>query len=74
MSFGSSFNELSVETHLEKVASAIGMDGLAFRLKNAWEVFDRTATGQKHVGVAKPIGGTSRDRTEWVAVWPAIGG
>jgi len=36
----------AVETHLEKVARAIGMDGLAFRLKNAWENGDTTCTGQ----------------------------
>jgi len=36
----------AVETHLEKVAKAIGMDGLAFRLKNAWENGDTTCTGQ----------------------------
>ncbi len=36
----------AVETHLEKVARAIGMDSLAFRLKNAWEEGDKTCTGQ----------------------------
>lgn len=36
----------AVETHLEKVARAINMDGLAFRLKNAWEDGDTTVTGQ----------------------------
>jgi len=36
----------AVESHLEKVARAIGMDSLLFRLKNAWEDGDRTATGQ----------------------------
>jgi putative selenate reductase molybdopterin-binding subunit len=37
----------AVETHLEKVARAIGMDGLAFRLKNAWENGDMTCAGQE---------------------------
>ena len=36
----------AVETHLEKVARAIEMDSLAFRLKNAWEDGDTTCTGQ----------------------------
>ena len=36
----------AVETHLEKVARAIGMDGLTFRLKNAWVNGDTTCTGQ----------------------------
>ena len=36
----------AVETHLEKVARAIGMDSLAFRLHNAWENGDTTCTGQ----------------------------
>jgi CO/xanthine dehydrogenase Mo-binding subunit len=36
----------AVETHLEKVARAIGMDSLAFRLKNAWEDGDTTCAGQ----------------------------
>ena len=36
----------AVETHLEKVARAIGMDSLAFRLKNAWQNGDTTCTGQ----------------------------
>ena len=36
----------AVETHLEKVARAIGMDSLAFRLKNAWENGDTTCAGQ----------------------------
>ena len=36
----------AVETHLEKVARAIGMDSLKFRLKNAWVDGDTTCTGQ----------------------------
>jgi CO/xanthine dehydrogenase Mo-binding subunit len=36
----------AVETHLEKVARAIGMDSLEFRLRNAWENGDTTCTGQ----------------------------
>lgn len=36
----------AVETHLEKVARAIGMDSLAFRLKNCWEDGDKTCAGQ----------------------------
>jgi CO/xanthine dehydrogenase Mo-binding subunit len=42
----------AVEAHLEKIARTIGMDGLAFRLKNAWEEGDRTATGQKLTSVS----------------------
>jgi len=37
----------AVESHLEKVARAVGMDSLAFRLKNAWVDGDVTATGQE---------------------------
>ncbi len=36
----------AVETHLEKVARAINVDSLEFRLKNAWEDGDTTCTGQ----------------------------
>lgn len=36
----------AVETHFDKVARAIGMDPLAFRLKNVWEDGDMTCTGQ----------------------------
>jgi putative selenate reductase molybdopterin-binding subunit len=36
----------AVESHLERVARALGRDGLEFRLQNAWVDGDRTATGQ----------------------------
>ena len=36
----------AVETHMEKVARAIDMDSLAFRLKNAWVDGDTNCTGQ----------------------------
>jgi CO/xanthine dehydrogenase Mo-binding subunit/aerobic-type carbon monoxide dehydrogenase small subunit (CoxS/CutS family) len=36
----------ALETHLEKVARTVGVDSLAFRLKNAWENGDTTCTGQ----------------------------
>ena len=36
----------AVETHMDKVARAVGMDSLAFRLKNAWENGNVTCTGQ----------------------------
>jgi putative selenate reductase molybdopterin-binding subunit len=36
----------ALESHLDKVARKIGMDPLAFRLKNAWENGDTTCTGQ----------------------------
>ena len=35
----------AVETHMDKVARAVGMDSLAFRLKNTWENGDTTCTG-----------------------------
>ena len=37
----------AVETHLDKVARAVGMDSLAFRLKNAWEDGATTCAGQR---------------------------
>ncbi len=42
----------AVETHMEKVARAVGMDGLSFRLKNAWEDGDSTCTGQALAAVS----------------------
>jgi CO/xanthine dehydrogenase Mo-binding subunit len=36
----------ALESHIDKVARKIGMDPLAFRLKNAWENGDTTCTGQ----------------------------
>ena len=42
----------AVETHVDKVARAIGMDGLSFRLKNAWEDGDTTCTGQALAAVS----------------------
>ena len=37
----------ALETHLDKVARAVGMDGLSFRLKNAWDEGDSTCLGQQ---------------------------
>ena len=42
----------AVETHMDKVARAVGMDGLSFRLKNAWEDGDATCTGQALAAVS----------------------
>ena len=42
----------AVETHIDKVARAVGMDGLSFRLKNAWEDGDATCTGQALAAVS----------------------
>jgi CO/xanthine dehydrogenase Mo-binding subunit len=41
----------AVETHMEKLARAVNMDSLQFRLKNAWEDGDITPTGQKLTAV-----------------------
>ena len=41
----------AVETHLEKLARAVNMDSLEFRLRNAWEDGDTTSTGQKLTAV-----------------------
>ena len=56
----------AVETHLEKVARAIGMDGLAFRMKNAWENGDTTCTGQVLDAVSiKECLQKAADAVEW---------
>jgi CO/xanthine dehydrogenase Mo-binding subunit/aerobic-type carbon monoxide dehydrogenase small subunit (CoxS/CutS family) len=56
----------AVETHLEKVARAIGMDSLAFRLKNAWEDGDTTCTGQALDSVSiKECLQKAADAVEW---------
>ena len=56
----------AVETHLDKVARAIGMDGLAFRLKNAWEDGDTTCTGQTLDAVSvKECLQKAADAVEW---------
>ncbi len=56
----------AVETHLEKVARAVGMDGLAFRLKNAWEDGDTTCTGQALDAVSvKECLQKAADAVEW---------
>jgi CO/xanthine dehydrogenase Mo-binding subunit len=56
----------AVETHLEKVARAIGMDGLEFRLKNAWENGDTTCTGQVLDAVSiKECLQKAADAVEW---------
>ncbi len=56
----------AVETHMEKVARAVGMDGLAFRLKNAWENGDTTCTGQPLEAVSiKECLQKAADAVEW---------
>ena len=56
----------AVETHMEKVARAVGMDGLAFRLKNAWENGDTTCTGQPLEAVSiKECLQQAADAVEW---------
>ena len=56
----------AVETHMEKVARAVGMDGLAFRLKNAWENGDATCTGQSLAAVSlKECLQKAADAVEW---------
>ena len=56
----------AVETHMEKVARALGMDGLAFRLKNAWENGDTTITGQPLEAVSiKECLQKAADAVEW---------
>lgn len=56
----------AVETHLDKVARAIGMDSLAFRLKNAWENGDATCTGQVLDSVSiKECLQKAADAVEW---------
>lgn len=62
----------AVETHLEKVARAIGMDSLAFRLKNAWEDGDETCAGQKLTAVSiKECLQKAADAVEWDKPKPA---
>ena len=41
----------AVEAHMEKLARAVNMDSLEFRLWNAWEDGDTTSTGQKLTAV-----------------------
>ena len=56
----------AVETHIDKVARAIGMDGLSFRLKNAWEDGDATCTGQPLAAVSlKECLQKAADAVEW---------
>ena len=56
----------AVETHMDKVARAIGMDGLSFRLKNAWEDGDATCTGQPLAAVSlKECLQKAADAVEW---------
>ena len=56
----------AVETHMEKVAQAIGMDGLAFRLKNAWDNGDATCTGQQLAAVSiKECLQKAADAVDW---------
>lgn len=56
----------AVETHLEKVARSIGMDGLAFRLQNAWQDGDTTCTGQVLDSVSiKECLQKAADAVEW---------
>ena len=56
----------AVETHMDKVARAVGMDGLSFRLKNAWEDGDATCTGQPLAAVSlKECLQRAADAVEW---------
>ena len=56
----------AVETHMDKVARAVGLDGLAFRLKNAWEDGDATCTGQPLAAVSlKECLQKAADAVEW---------
>jgi CO/xanthine dehydrogenase Mo-binding subunit/aerobic-type carbon monoxide dehydrogenase small subunit (CoxS/CutS family) len=56
----------AVETHLEKVARAVNMDSLEFRLKNAWEDGDTTCTGQALDSVSiKECLQKAADAVEW---------
>ena len=56
----------AVETHMEKVARAVGMDGLAFRLKNAWEDGDTTCIGQPLAAVSiKECLQKAADAVDW---------
>ena len=56
----------AVETHIDKVARAVGMDGLSFRLKNAWEDGDATCTGQPLAAVSlKECLQKAADAVEW---------
>ena len=56
----------AVETHIDKVARAVGMDGLSFRLKNAWEDGDATCTGQALAAVSlKECLQKAADAVEW---------
>ncbi len=41
----------AVETHMEKLARAVNMDSLEFRLRNAWDDGDTSSTGQKLTAV-----------------------
>ena len=56
----------AVETHIDKVARAVGMDGLSFRLKNAWEDGDATCTGQALAAVSlKECLQKAADAVDW---------
>ena len=56
----------AVETHMDKVSRAVGMDGLSFRLKNAWEDGDATCTGQPLAAVSlKECLQKAADAVEW---------
>ena len=56
----------AVETHMEKVARAVAMDGLAFRLKNAWEDGDTTCIGQPLAAVSiKECLQKAADAVDW---------
>ena len=56
----------AVETHMDKVARAVGMDSLAFRLKNTWENGDTTCTGQPLEAVSiKECLQKAADAVEW---------
>ena len=56
----------AVETHIDKVARAVGMDGLSLRLKNTWEDGDATCTGQALAAVSlKTCLQQAADAVEW---------
>lgn len=45
--FGAPQTQFAAEVHMERIAEALGMDGVLLRRKNAFRPGDTTATGQK---------------------------
>jgi CO/xanthine dehydrogenase Mo-binding subunit len=45
--FGAPQTQFAAEVHMERIAEALGMDGVRLRRKNAFRPGDTTATGQK---------------------------